>query len=214
MVYRRCGVLVICMVLILTGCASYKGQPLSAASPLRFGATTNHVSLRLEPLTGEQAKTAFDANSEEIRILFVRALLQNQGEEPYVVSRHQMRLLTKQGIVLTPISPSRVARKMRSTHDGLAVGSVFLFGIFSYPSFQSASEATDAMVKDLTEKGLPEEVTLASRMTAAGVLYFELPTYVTSHDGVRMEAVLRPGAGGEPLHIQVPLSEGAKEDKR
>ena len=40
-----------------------------------------------------------------------------------------MRLLTRQGVALTPVSPSRVAKKMRVTHDGLAVGSVFLFGV-------------------------------------------------------------------------------------
>lgn len=124
-----------------------------------------------------------------------------------------MRLLTRQGVALTPVSPSRVAKKMRVTHDGLAVGSVFLFGVLSYPSFQSANEASDAMVKDLMYKAFSEQIALMPHTTVGGILHFELPSYVTSQDGVRIDAVLRPGAGGEPLQIQVPLSEGTKEEK-
>jgi len=103
--------------------------------------------MRAEALSAAQVKAVFDADPEEIRILCVQTIIQNEGEVQYLITRTGMRLLTRQGVALTLVSPSRVAKKMRVTHDGLAVGSVFLFGVLSYPSFQSANEASDAMVK-------------------------------------------------------------------
>ena len=144
----------------------------------------------------------------------IRVLLQNEGATPYLVGRSRIRLLMKQGIALTPVSPSRVARKMRAPHGGLAVGSLFFFGPLSYPSFQSAKEASDSMVKDLTDKALPERAELAPHTTVSGVLYFELPSYVTSGDCVRIDVVLDPGPRGYPLQIRVPLLPGSKEDVR
>lgn len=91
--------------------------------------------MRAEALSAAQVKAVFDADPEEIRILCVRTISQNEGEVQYLITRTGMRLLTRQGVALTPVSPSRVAKKMRVTHDGLAVGSVFLFGVLSYPSF-------------------------------------------------------------------------------
>ncbi len=209
-----CGAIAACLGLIAAACASYKGQPLPPASSLRFGTTMELVSIHVEPLSRAEVKTVFDTNPDELRILFLRAILQNEGGAPYVVSRSRLRLLMKQGIALTPVSPSRVARKMRSTHDGLAVGSVFLFGPLSYPSFQSANEASDSMVKDLTDKALPERAELGPHTTVSGVLYFELPSYVTSGDCVRIDVLLDPDQGGDPLQIRVPLLPGSQEDGR
>lgn len=208
---KRCGAILLCMGLLAQGCASYKGQPLSVASSLRFRATADQVTLQAEPLSGTQVKAAFDTTPEEIQVLFVRALFQNAGETPYRIERKQMRLVTNHGIGLTPVSSSRVARKMRLTHDALAVGSVFLFGVLSYPSFHSANESSDAMLKDLTEKTFPEQVELAPHTTLGGMLYFELPSYVTSQDSVRIDAVLKPASGANPLILQVPLIAETKE---
>ncbi|MBI4381278.1 MAG: hypothetical protein HY574_08810 [candidate division NC10 bacterium] len=208
---KRCGAILLCMGFLAQGCASYKGQPLSVARSLRFRATADQVTLQAEPLSGTQVEAAFDAKPEEIRVLFVRALFQNAGETPYRIERKQIRLVTNQGIALTPVSPSRVARKMRLAHDALAVGSVFLFEVLSYPSFHSANEASDAMVQDLTKKTFPELVELAPHTTLGGMLYFELPSYVTPQDSVRIDAALKPGSGAEPLILQVPLIAEPKE---
>lgn len=208
---NRCAAMLACMGFLANGCASYKGQPLSAASSLRFRATADQVTLEVEPLSGTQVKAAFDTTPEEIQVLFVRALFQDTGDTPYRIERKQIRLLTTQGIALTPVSPSRVAGKMRLTHDALAVGSAFLFGVLSYPSFHSANEASEAMVQDLTEKAFPEQVEFAPHTTLSGMLYFELPSYITSRDSVRIDAVLQPRSGGEPLTLQVPLMAETKE---
>ena len=208
---KRCAAIVACMGLLANGCASYKGQPLSVASSLRFRTTADQVTLQAEPLSETQVEAAFDTKPEEIQVLFVRALLQNAGETPYRIEWKQIRLVTNQGIGLTPVSPSRVARKMRLTHDALAVGSVFLFGVLSYPSFHSANEASDAMLKDLTEKTFPEQGELAPHTTLGGMLYFELPSYMTHRDSVGIDAVLKPRSGAEPLILHVPLIAEPKE---
>lgn len=103
---------------------------------------------------------------------------------------------------------------MRLTHNTLAVGSVFLFGVLSYPSFHSANEASDAMVRDLTEKTFPEQLELAPHTTLGGMVDFELPSYLTSQDSVRIDAVLKPRFGTEPLILQVPLIAEPKEGVR
>jgi hypothetical protein len=196
---------------LMNGCASYKGQPLPPPGALSLAATVEGVTVRVEPFSAEQARAAFDTNPEAIRILFVRVLLQNEGEQSYLTGRYQARLMTRQGVTLTPVSPSRIARKTRASHDSLAAGSLLLFGILSYPSFQSANEASDAMVKDLTDKSFPEQVELAPRSTLGGVLYFELPSYVTARDCVRVDVILRPRSGGDHLEVQVPLLAGSEE---
>ena len=85
------------MGLLANGYASYKGQPLSVASWLRFRTTADQVTLQAEPLSGTQVEAAFDTKAEEIQVLFVRALFQNAGETPYRIERKQIRLLTNQG---------------------------------------------------------------------------------------------------------------------
>ena len=205
------GLLAACLGSLTGGCASYEAQPVPTATPLIFVTRVDQVTMEVEPLSGGQVKMLFDTNPVEIRILFVRALLHNDGEEEYLVSRSSMRLVTKQGIALMPVSPSRVARKVRQGYDGRAVVSLYMFGPLSYPSFLSANEASEAMVKDLTDKGFPEQGALTPHVAVGGVLYFELPSYVSSHDGVRMDMALRPRSAGRSLQIQIPIvTESAK----
>ena len=213
----RCafGLLVLASGLNFTGCATYTPTlvRLNPLGPDTKKAAKGELAVYSEEfVTGEKSARAFDANMPAEGVLPILILVENNGRESFDVNIADVRLRGEKPLKL--LAAEDAALRAQRSAAARALGWSMIVPIIAIPfaicvSGIHTGNVNQQIVRDFTAKGLPDGAVLPNK-ERSGFVFFESDGDRKDVAGLILEVIVRNTNTGEPISVELPLSETSK----
>jgi hypothetical protein len=213
---RAIGMLVLTATLIFAGCASYTPAlvRLNPSGPDTKKAAKGSITLYAEEfVTGEKSERAFDTHMPKEGVLPILISVENNSSEAFDVKVTNIRLVSEKPLKLLP--PEDAALRAQRSAGGRALGWSMIVPIITIPiaiivSAMHTGNVNQQIVRDFTAKSLSDGAVLPNK-EKLGFVFFESDADRKDVAGLTLEVTVRNTSTGEPISIELPLSETSKE---
>lgn len=163
---------VLIFVLVLSGCATYKGGAIQYRDATQFSNSQSigGVFVAAEALTDSaKIKKIFYADLTEEDYYPIEVVINNKTEQRIFVLKERIEVVSNSGSVIKPTNVTVMIDEFE--HNKMAYA-LLGFGIFSY---MSAEEANKKMASDWTSKELARELIVNPNRRGSGFVYVKMP---------------------------------------
>ena len=208
--------LLLAIALNFHGCASYTPTlvRLIPSGPDTKKAENGDLTVYAEEfVTGEKSQRAFDANMPAEGVLPILISVENTGQKPFDVNVADVCLRGEKPFKL--LAPEDAALRAQRGTAARALGWSMIVPIITIPFAIGASaihtgDVNQQIVRDFVAKGLPDGAVLPNK-EKSGFVFFESEGSHKDVVGMTLEVTVRNTDTGEPISVQIPLSQTSKE---
>ncbi len=163
---------VLIFVLVLSGCASYKGGAIQYRDAAQFSnaQSIGGVTVAADALTDSaKIKEIFYADLTEKDYYPIEVVINNGTEQRIFVQKEQIKVVSNSGSEIRPINVTVMIDEFE--HNKMTYA-LLGFGLLSY---MSAEEANKKMASDWSSKELASELIVNPNRRGSGFVYVKMP---------------------------------------
>ncbi len=205
---RRAVALLVCISLLVTGCASYTTTTMAVpgVAEMRAQKAESDVFVGADPFVqAERQKAVFDADLGGEDVIPVRVLVRNDSGRRLLVRPSSMTLALPDGAQIPSAGATAVAAKL-DQGVGEVIGWGIAFGIIGMLAASANKDSVRAArLQDYRSKELPE-VSLAKGESAHGFVFFIPPRGTKPFSGAALSVRFVDVAEGTSFDVRLPLS--------